>query len=91
MGKLHNVTVQWEDGTTTNTNCNGELSEDEVRRYYVGNEFPMGERFPGDPARMVKAVAVTFNGFTITCPFCGMGQIPLRPDRKCDYCGKPLE
>ena len=55
-GNLVSVTVTYEDGSTTLTSVNGDVSDDEIRDYFVGKRFDMG---PGDgPEKMVKCTGV---------------------------------
>jgi hypothetical protein len=55
---MRTIKVTYEDGNTTTTQING--SEEEIRRYYVGKTFNLGQ--PHDPTqdRLVKAVSVEF-------------------------------
>jgi hypothetical protein len=58
MTERHAVKVTFADGNTLTTDING--TPDEVRAYYVGQWFNLGDGNGGD--RMAKAVGVEFIG-----------------------------
>lgn len=53
---MRSITVTWDDGDTTQTMING--TEDEIRRYYVGQPFNVGYF---DQDRIKTAVSVEFH------------------------------
>jgi len=53
---VRSIKVTFEDGDWLATNING--TEDEIRAYYLGNEFNLGDGHGGD--RMVRATQVEF-------------------------------
>lgn len=88
---MRSIRVQYEDGNYTDTNCNG--TDEEIRAYYVGTRFNFGDRFDGDPDRMVMAIGVDFYPDLTICPHCGHGQLPVsRLDGRCNIrcCGKMM-
>ena len=50
------VTVTWSDGDTTETNINGTMEE--IRAYYVGTWFNLGQPYDPCEDRMVQGVSV---------------------------------
>ncbi len=57
---LRNVTVEYDNGETINTDMAAHLTDDEIKDYYaVGKEFNLGS----DTDRMAKVKAVTINEF----------------------------
>ncbi len=57
---LRSIRIHYEDGNTTSTSINAACTEQEIRDYYIGKAFNFGDRFWGDPDRMVKATKVEF-------------------------------
>lgn len=54
----HTIRVTFADGNTITTEING--TEEEIRRYYIGQEFQFGDTEECPRDKMVKAVNVEF-------------------------------
>ncbi len=59
---MRSIRVHYNDGSTVETNING--TDDEIRRYYIGREFNLGDGSGGD--RIAIATAVDFLDATYT-------------------------
>lgn len=54
----HTIRVTFADGNTITTEING--TKEEIRRYYIGQEFQFGDTEECSQDKMVKATDVEF-------------------------------
>lgn len=55
---MRTIRVTFEDGNTITTNING--TDEEIRRYYIGQSFNFGDTQEHPKDKMVKAISVEF-------------------------------
>lgn len=55
---MRTIKVTFSNGDTITTSING--TDEQIRRYYIGQPFNFGDRFEGDPDNVQTAIAVEF-------------------------------